>query len=219
MPLLSMAEIVRYVEDLKLTFSDHIRLPTPYGVFESFAVRERVSGDPSDPASLKEHLVLTKKEVKGKRCLVRLHSRCLTGDVFGSQRCDCGAQLTASLKLMEHHDACVLIYLEQEGRDIGLFNKIRAYALQEKGRETLEANLELGLPADNRDYSVAAGILRKLAPASIDLITNNPDKHHALQAGLDIEIRRVPVLSPLTPFNQCYLQTKINKLNHTIACS
>jgi GTP cyclohydrolase II len=149
--------------------------------------------------------------------LVRLHSECLTGDVLGSLRCDCGEQLQASLELIAQQEAGVLLYLRQEGRGIGLANKIRAYALQDTGLDTVDANLALGLPVDRREYASAAAILRHLGIRRVRLLTNNPLKHSALELhGISV-VERVPLMVPPNPANQHYLRTKADRMGHLLA--
>ena len=165
----------------------------------------------------KEHLALIMGEVEGREnVLVRVHSECFTGDVLGSRRCDCGDQLDRSLKLIADEGAGVLIYLRQEGRGIGLLDKLRAYNLQDEGYDTVDANLLLGHQADEREYSIAALILQDLDIRSIRLLTNNPVKLESLQAlGVKI-LKRLPLEGHVTPENAGYLQTKAIRLNHVI---
>jgi GTP cyclohydrolase II len=149
--------------------------------------------------------------------LVRLHSECLTGDVLGSLRCDCGEQLQASLELIAEAEAGVLLYLPQEGRGIGLANKIRAYALQDGGLDTVDANLALGLPIDRREYASAAAILRYLHVDQVRLLTNNPLKRSALeQHGVHV-VERVPLMVSPNPANHDYLRTKADRMGHLLA--
>jgi 3,4-dihydroxy 2-butanone 4-phosphate synthase / GTP cyclohydrolase II len=151
--------------------------------------------------------------------LVRLHSECLTGDVFGSRRCDCGEQLEESMRLLREQGRGVLLYLRQEGRGIGLANKISAYALQEEGLDTVQANLALGLPDDARDYGVAAEILLDLGVRRAAVLTNNPSKIEGLRSH-DIEVvERLPVRVEPNPFNLAYLRTKREKLGHLLPSS
>lgn len=190
-----------------MRFSAEATLPTRFGRFRVRAVQEHRKG--------KEHLVILRGRVRGKRDVpVRLHSECLTGDVMGSLRCDCRDQLEKSLRLIEAQGAGVLIYLRQEGRGIGLMNKIRAYSLQEKGYDTVEANQRLGFEDDLRDYDLAVRILRALEIKSVALITNNPEKIAALAKG-DIPVsRRIPLVVRPNRFNVGYLKTKRSKLGH-----
>lgn len=149
--------------------------------------------------------------------VVRLHSECLTGDVLGSLRCDCGEQLEAALEHISHERCGILLYLRQEGRGIGLANKIRAYALQDKGLDTVDANLALGLPVDGRDYSVAAAVLRFLGARRVRLLTNNPAKASALQSlGIDVS-QRIPLLVAPNPANLGYLRTKERRMGHLLS--
>lgn len=149
--------------------------------------------------------------------LVRLHSECLTGDVLGSLRCDCGEQLNASLELMAEAESSVLLYLHQEGRGIGLANKIRAYALQDRGLDTVDANLALGLPVDRREYRSAAAVLRHLGVLRVRLLTNNPLKQRALEDhGVEV-VERVPLAMPPNPINNGYLHTKADRMGHLLA--
>ncbi len=180
-----------------------INLETNFGVFKCFVVKE---GD-------KEHLVLYKGKIKGQECLTRIHSECLTGDLFKSKKCDCGEQLNVALQRIAKEKG-ILIYLRQEGRDIGLFNKVRAYDLQARGFDTVEANIALGLPIDNRKYNVAAKILKNLAPSKIKLMTNNPMKIQAIESLLSIPIERVALHIDANKLNANYLFTKTTKMNH-----
>ena len=186
-----------------------VRLPTPYG---EFAARAWHSADGL------QHLALVRGSVAGDApVLVRVHSECLTGDVFGSLRCDCGAQLAQAVERVAEEGRGVVLYLRgHEGRGIGLAHKLRAYALQEQGFDTVEANLELGFPADARDYGPASAILKALGVRRVRLLTNNPDKVAALeQAGLDV-VERVPLLDEPTPENVRYLRTKQERLGHLL---
>lgn len=165
-----------------------------------------------------EHVAMVKGDVSGQeRVLVRVHSECLTGDVLGSQRCDCGEQLDAALAKIAEEGCGVVVYLRgHEGRGIGLANKIRAYQLQDQGKDTVEANLALGLPVDTRDYQVAARILEHLGVKTIRLMTNNPRKMQKLaDAGMHV-VERIPVLTAHTPHNIGYLRTKQEKLGHML---
>jgi 3,4-dihydroxy 2-butanone 4-phosphate synthase/GTP cyclohydrolase II len=186
------------------------RLPTEVGDFTVIAYRNDV-----DKA---EHLALVKGEVAGEpNILVRMHSKCLTGDVFGSQRCDCGPQLHAAMELVAQEGRGVIVYLDQEGRGIGLLNKIRAYALQDSGADTVQANQRLGFAPDLRNYGIGAQILRDLGLSSIRVMTNNPRKLVGLEGyGLEI-VERVPLVASPTRDNQDYLRTKRDKLGHLLA--
>ncbi len=185
------------------------RIPTRYGEFSLRYYENNIDG--------KEHLALVKGEVMGRRgVLVRLHSECLTGDVFGSQRCDCGQQLEEALRLIGQAECGVLVYLRQEGRGIGLFKKLQAYNLQDQGFDTVDANLKLGHQADERDYRIAALILRDLQLQSVRLITNNPRKIQELEKhGIVVE-QRVPIEVGHHRENLPYLKTKAEKMAHLL---
>ncbi len=201
--LVHIEEIVQFIEESEI-FTEIIDLTTEWGVFKCFSIKE----------GHKEHLVLYKGEVKNKECLVRIHSECLTGDLFHSKHCDCGSQLNHALEEISLNGG-ILIYLKQEGRDIGLFKKIKAYKLQQiLGLDTVEANIELGLPVDNRKYDIVSKILKKLSPGKIKLMTNNPKKIEALKALLSIEVERVASKSATYELNANYLATKANKMKH-----
>ncbi len=181
------------------------RLPTIYGEFR-MTVYHDVEG--------KEHVCLSLGEPHGTPLLVRVHSECLTGDVFGSVRCDCRDQLLFALESIAEEKRGMLVYLRQEGRGIGLTNKVQAYALQDEGLDTVDANLHLGLPADGRSYLVAAAILRDQNVRQVRLLTNNPRKVSDLEAGEIEVIQRVPHEIAPRPENRHYLKTKADKLGH-----
>ena len=186
-----------------------VNLPTKLGDFQLYLYRSEIADE--------HHLALVKGDVANTRnVLVRLHSSCLTGDVFGSVRCDCGEQLGRAMELIEEEGCGVVLYMGQEGRGIGLVNKLKAYELQEHGRDTVEANEELGFAADLRDYGIGAQILSDLGLSSIRLLTNNPSKVIGLKGhGLDIT-ERVPLQTVPTNSNRVYLQTKRDKLGHIL---
>jgi len=181
-------------------------LPTRYGTFEIFVY---------DTLEHKEHVALTVGAIDdGRPVLVRVHSECLTGDVLGSSRCDCGEQLEDSLRFSQEQGRGILLYLRQEGRGIGLANKISAYALQEQGLDTVEANLALGLPEDAREYRVAAEMLLDLGVSRVHLLTNNPAKIEGLERyGVEV-VERMPLGMAPNPSNLGYLRTKKEKMGH-----
>lgn len=182
-------------------------LPTPYGEFTAYGFINDIDDH--------EHLALVKGKIDpDKEILVRVHSQCLTGDVFGSYRCDCGTQLAKAMKIIEDEGLGVILYLQQEGRGIGLANKLKAYALQDKGRDTVEANEELGFQADLRDYGVGAQMLHALGIRKMRMMTNNPKKIKGIE-GYGIEVSsRVPIECEPRPENIRYLLTKCQKLGH-----
>ena len=185
------------------------RLPTEFGEFDVIGFRSLVDE--------KHHIAMVKGEVAGQEdVLVRVHSECLTGDVFHSLRCDCGQQLETALELIEQEGCGVLLYLAQEGRGIGLLNKLRAYRLQEEGLDTVDANLELGLPADLRDYGIGAQILVDLGLSSIRILTNNPKKIVGLE-GYGLRVTdQLPIQHPATEHNRDYLRAKRDRLGHLL---
>ncbi len=209
--MITVAELVAYrrrterlVERIVAT-----NLPTAFGEFTAVGYRSLIDE--------KHHVAMVKGDVAGQEdVLVRVHSECLTGDVFHSLRCDCGEQLEAALAMIEREGEGVLLYLSQEGRGIGLLNKLRAYKLQEGGLDTVEANLKLGLPADLRDYGIGAQILGDLGLTSIRILTNNPKKIRGLEGyGLSVT-DQVPIQSIPNPHNEDYLNAKRDKLGHTL---
>jgi 3,4-dihydroxy 2-butanone 4-phosphate synthase/GTP cyclohydrolase II len=184
-------------------------LPTTFGEFSAVGYRSLVDN--------KHHVALVKGDVEGREdVLVRVHSECLTGDVFHSLRCDCGDQLEAALAMIEDEGLGVLLYLSQEGRGIGLLNKLRAYKLQEDGLDTVDANLKLGLPADLRDYGIGAQILTDLGLTSIRILTNNPKKIIGMEGyGLSVT-DQLPIVAPANPHNEAYLRAKRDRMGHTL---
>jgi len=187
-----------------------VNFPTRYGEFKLHLYRSDIDDH--------HHLAVVKGDVVNKEnVLVRVHSQCLTGDVFGSARCDCGDQLAHAMTMIEKEGLGVLLYMRQEGRGIGLANKIKAYNLQDKGRDTVEANEELGFKADLRDYGIGAQILKDLGLTTIRIITNNPRKLVGLEGhGLKIT-GRVPIQIPASKYNRRYLETKRDKLGHLLS--
>ena len=185
------------------------RLPTAFGEFDVVGYRSLVDD--------KHHVAMVKGEVDGESdVLVRVHSECLTGDVFHSLRCDCGEQLESALAMIEREERGVLLYLAQEGRGIGLLNKLKAYNLQDKGLDTVDANLELGLPVDLRDYGIGAQILVDLGLGSIRILTNNPKKIRGLEGyGLSVT-DQIPIVHAANPHNEAYLRAKRDRLGHSL---
>ena len=186
-----------------------VRLPTAYGDFTAIAFREKLTG--------KHHVALVKGDVgAAEDVLVRVHSECLTGDVFHSLRCDCGEQLDQALAQIGEEERGVLLYMAQEGRGIGLLNKLKAYELQENGLDTVEANIELGFPADARDWGIGNQILADLGLTTIRILTNNPKKITGLEGfGLTV-VEQVPIETPPNAENRRYLETKRDKLGHRL---
>ena len=184
-------------------------LPSKYGHFRIHAYESKLDG--------KCHLAIMKGDVRGKKdVLVRVHSECLTGDALGSMRCDCGEQLATALKKIEAEGCGVVLYMRQEGRGIGLANKMRAYELQDQGKDTVEANVLLGFAPDERDYGIGAQILADLGLSSIRLMTNNPAKRAGLEGyGLSIT-ERVPLIMPVNEYDKNYMKVKSAKMGHIL---
>ncbi|MEB3206079.1 MAG: bifunctional 3,4-dihydroxy-2-butanone-4-phosphate synthase/GTP cyclohydrolase II [Vampirovibrionales bacterium] len=227
LPFITVAQLVAYRlrTERTVTMEAQAELPTPFGVFRAIAYRNTLDGSEHMALALGDFETqsssLSEDALQGQLDtipLVRVHSECLTGDVFGSQRCDCGAQLNAALAQIAEHGAGVLVYLRNhEGRGIGLVNKIKAYHLQEAhGLDTVDANLKMGFPADLRQYGVGAQILHDLGLTRFRLLTNNPRKIRGLDGyGLQI-VDRVPIVMPSTPSNANYLAIKRQKLGHLL---
>lgn len=209
--LVTIKDLIEYrlnTESL-ITREIGVNMPTEWGQFELIAFKQKNTGD--------THLALVKGEWKiDEPVMVRVHSSCVTGDIFGSCRCDCGSQLHAAMGMVEQEGKGVILYMFQEGRGIGLLNKLKAYKLQEQGRDTVEANLELGFSMDERDYGVGAQILRDLGAHKIRLISNNPKKRAGLLGyGLEI-IDSIPIEITPNKHNEKYLETKRDKMGHSI---
>lgn len=209
--LVSIKDLIEYRLKTDSLIEEVVRvdMPTKYGHFKLIAFREKGTSN--------EHLALIKGSwVPGEAILTRVHSSCFTGDIMGSLRCDCGDQLHAAMELVEKEGKGVILYMNQEGRGIGLLNKLRAYKLQEEGMDTVEANLHLGFGADDRDYGVGAQILRYLGITQLKLMSNNPRKRAGLSGyGLEI-VETVPIRIDPNPHNEHYLQTKRDRLGHEI---
>ena len=195
--------------DKLVSIAAETKLPTKYGDFRIIIFKNEVDH--------KEHLMIVKGDVRGKSdVLMRIHSECLTGDVFGSHRCDCGEQLENALRAIEEQGEGIVIYMRQEGRGIGLTNKIKAYTLQDEGYDTVEANVKLGFPPDMREYSLAAQMLRELDVKSVKLLTNNPEKKEDLERwGITVS-KRVPIVIKANSINAKYLSTKKEKMRHML---
>jgi len=209
--LVSIADLIKYRMEKESLVEEEIEvsMPTAYGNFKLKAFKQINTGE--------EHLALIKGTWKeGEPVMVRVHSSCVTGDIFGSCRCDCGGQLHGAMQMVEREGKGVVLYMNQEGRGIGLMNKLKAYKLQEEGKDTVEANLELGFKSDQRDYGVGAQILRKLGVTKLRLITNNPKKRVGLMGyGLEI-VENIPIEIAPNEHNKKYLETKRDKLGHEI---
>lgn len=207
----SVEEIQNFIKGNKkseLEITNPVKLPSDYGEFTAIGF--------VDPKDGKEHIALTKGDISGENILTRIHSECLTGDVLGSKRCDCGNQLHKALRAIEKNGSGVLLYMRQEGRGIGLFNKLKAYELQENGFDTVDANRELGFPDDMRDYKVAAEILKKLGVKSVRLMTNNPDKVDQVEKyGIEVS-EREPLEIKSNEIDEYYLKTKVYRMGHKL---
>ena len=207
----SVEALVEYRKrhDKLVSIAAETKLPTKFGEFRIIVFKNEVDH--------KEHLMIVKGDVRGKSdVLMRIHSECLTGDVFGSHRCDCGEQLENALRSIEEQGEGIVIYMRQEGRGIGLTNKIKAYTLQDQGYDTVEANVKLGFPPDMREYSLAAQMLRELDVKSVKLLTNNPEKKEDLERwGITVS-KRVPIVIKANSINAKYLSTKKEKMRHML---
>nr|MBA2761231.1 GTP cyclohydrolase II [Segetibacter sp.] len=209
--IISIKDLIEYrlTRDSLIEELVKVEMPTKYGNFKLVAYKEKTTQ--------REHLALIKGEwQKGDAVLVRVHSSCFTGDILGSYRCDCGDQLHKAMKMVEQEGTGVIIYMNQEGRGIGLVNKLKAYKLQEEGMDTVEANIHLGFKMDERDYGIGAQILRHLNVTRLRLMSNNPVKRAGLKGyGLEI-VEIIPIEVKSNPHNEKYLQTKRDKLGHEI---
>jgi 3,4-dihydroxy 2-butanone 4-phosphate synthase/GTP cyclohydrolase II len=209
--MITIKDLIAYrrKHDQLISREVEVSLPTAFGEFKAVGYTNKLDN--------KEHVALIKGDIDhNSPVLVRVHSECLTGDVFGSERCDCGPQLHAALTQIEEEGRGILLYMRQEGRGIGLLNKLRAYKLQEEGYDTVEANEKLGFAADLREYGIGAQILKDLGVKQMKLLTNNPRKITGLK-GYDLEvIERVPLQMPAVDANKKYLDTKAKKLGHLL---
>ncbi len=211
--IIAIRDLIRYTleRDSIIEKGERVKLPTLKGDFEFIPFRQTSNG--------LEHAALVKGTwTRDEPVLVRLHSSCFTGDIFGSMRCDCGPQLQKAMEMVEAVGKGVVIYLSQEGRGIGLLNKIKAYRLQDEGMDTVQANIKLGFGEDERDYGVGASIMHELGLGKVRLISNNPVKRAGLEGyGIKI-IETIPLVIESNPHNQFYLETKANKMGHDLTC-
>ncbi|MRR22916.1 bifunctional 3,4-dihydroxy-2-butanone-4-phosphate synthase/GTP cyclohydrolase II, partial [bacterium] len=211
--IISIRDLIRYrlgIESI-VEMGEQVKLPTEYGDFDFIPFRQVSNG--------LEHAALVKGQwTKDEPVLVRVHSSCFTGDIFASKRCDCGPQLHKAMQMVEAEGKGAIIYLSQEGRGIVLINTIRTYKLQEQGRDTVEANIELGFREDERDYGIGANIMRGIGLGKVRLISNNPVKRAGLEGyGISI-VETIPLVIEANPFNSFYLETKATKMGHSLTC-
>jgi len=209
--ILTIEDLIKYrkEEHLSVTKEAEAKLPTKYGDFKVLAFKEKNSE--------KCHLALIKGDITSDQpLLVRVHSECLTGDALGSRKCDCGEQYAAAMEMIEKEGRGILLYMRQEGRGIGLLNKLKAYALQDTGLDTVDANLALGFDDDMRDYKVSADMLKILGIHNIKLVTNNPAKIEGLEKNNIEVIERLPIQMPLNKSDEFYLKTKKERMNHLL---
>lgn len=204
--LITIADLIQYRQ--RIVREATINLPTAFGNFKMIGYGNTIDN--------KEHLTLFKGDIQKQPPLVRIHSECLTGDVFASLRCDCGPQLQTAMQQIEQEGAGIILYMRQEGRGIGLINKLKTYELQEEGMDTVEANEALGFAAELRDYALCAQMLRDLGVTTIRLLTNNPDKVTQLEEHGIIIAERLPLIAGLSPINATYMQTKQQKMAHLL---
>jgi 3,4-dihydroxy 2-butanone 4-phosphate synthase/GTP cyclohydrolase II len=211
--IISIRDLIKYTleRDSLIEIGERVKLPTYTGDFEFIPFRQKSNGI--------EHAALVKGEwTRDEPVIVRLHSSCFTGDIFGSMRCDCGLQLRKAMEMVQAEGKGVVIYLSQEGRGIGLVNKIKAYRLQDEGLDTVQANIKLGFAEDERDYGVGANIMHALGLGKVRLISNNPVKRAGLEGyGINI-VETIPLIIEPNPHNQFYLETKANKMGHNMTC-
>jgi 3,4-dihydroxy 2-butanone 4-phosphate synthase/GTP cyclohydrolase II len=196
-------------KETNILMGERVKLPTKYGHFELIPFQEKLSG--------LEHIALIKGNIASSDAiLTRIHSACATGDLFGSLKCDCGEQLIQAMKIIERNGNGLIVYLQQEGRGIGLMNKMKAYKLQECGMDTIEANLHLGFASDEREYKIGAEILNSLGINKVKLLTNNPDKIIGLeQNGIQV-VKRISLVIKPNKFNNNYLNTKETRMGHLL---
>jgi 3,4-dihydroxy 2-butanone 4-phosphate synthase/GTP cyclohydrolase II len=215
LPIITVAQLIAWRKEGReyVVRDSEVTLPTEYGTFTAYTYYQFPSGQHHMALVMGDH----EQVAETPSVLVRMHSECLTGDVFHSLRCDCGKQLEKSMKMIAEEGVGILMYLRQEGRGIGLPNKMRAYHLQEQGHDTVDANLALGFAADEREYSVGADMLKDLGVKKIRLLTNNPQKKAELEEWGITVTERVPVVIPPNASNRHYLDTKVQRMGHVFS--